>query len=247
MKCMNCGASIEDVAIVCPFCGTENEQLAHKEQQEAINYYKNKTKKLKNLPDRVVRKSTKWICIAAAGMVVIVTIVIILSRVLSDIHTDASVDKQNEQLAQLEEYYIQEKYMEMDEYLDSLDDRYTVTYEKYYRVGKAYSSMEWRTEAIVNWWDYITDYPENVTVLDTATALSYVMDGLYEIQEWEEEGFLYGEGEVCLEFAEEYYDFLNEYTGLNEEEIDKALAIYDGTNESLYEIAELAMENVSDN
>ena len=46
MICKNCGAKIGQDILLCPYCGTENSDVAKKEQQDYINDYEKKKQEL---------------------------------------------------------------------------------------------------------------------------------------------------------------------------------------------------------
>ena len=77
MICKNCSAEIKDDVLLCPYCGTENAKVAQKEQQDYINSVQNKRKELKKIPQKVMKKTTKWL-IYGAGCVLGITILMLL-------------------------------------------------------------------------------------------------------------------------------------------------------------------------
>ena len=87
MICKNCSAKISDEVLLCPYCGTENQKVAQKEQQEYIDGYKHKKRKLKKVPEKVVRKTTKGLVYGAGitlGIIILALIVVVAFSVVAE-------------------------------------------------------------------------------------------------------------------------------------------------------------------
>ncbi|MGN0375679.1 MAG: hypothetical protein ACI4EN_09295 [Butyrivibrio sp.] len=244
MKCTGCNAEIDEHTLICPYCGAENEELARHAQAEEIQYYKDKTRELKKLPDRVVKASTKWILRIAAALLAVFVIVFIVVKIINHNADRKSVDKLNNEIAVLEEYYQSGNYEKMSRYLDSLEYR-GASFEKYRRVAGLNDSVDWRTKAVENEYEYICCTNEaDISIQMVAVTLEYVVTELVCILSYEEEGYLYGEGQGCEDIKTIYYDCLNSLFGLSETDIDIAVEKYGGNTESLYDLAQKAVENV---
>ena len=244
MKCTGCNAEIDEQTLICPYCGAENEELARRAQAEEIQYYKNKTSELKELPDRVVKASGKWILRIVVAALVVFIAAFILVRIINCNADKKSVDKLNNETATLEEYYKSGNYAEMSKYLDSLEYR-GATFEKYRRVARLYDSVDWRIDAVKNEYEYICFADEtDISTPMTAASFEYVITELVSIAAYEDEGYIYGEGQGCEYVKTIYYEYLSSLFGLSKTDIDAAVEKYDGNTESLYGLAQKAVENV---
>lgn len=226
MICDNCGAEISESDLLCPYCGAENEKLAQKQQEDVLEEYQQKTKDLQHMPKKVINKTSKYILIGAAALIILFLIGLLISWLISGHVAENSLDKQSEQLDKLEAYYDEGNYTEMYKYLDKIHE-YGVTYEKYRRIGMLYDNMQWRIEAIEEKQEFIRDL--DLEVSDVATTMGYVLEPMVEIKTWAEDGFRYGEEEAALDALEQYKTALRKYMLLTDEEINNAVAQYQQT------------------
>lgn len=245
MICKNCGAKISQDILLCPYCGTENSDVAKKEQQDYINDYEKKKQELKNVPQKVLKKTTKWLWYCGCGIIGIVILAIIVVMGFSKLTEGDMLAKQEKELAKLESYYVAGDYEAMCKYLDKVV-RYGGSYEKYRRVDEIYGSMDWHIESLESNVNYVKTIDlDAVSVEDDIERCIRV---LAKIQEFEELGFLYGEDAGALYVKEQYYNALKEYALLTEDEIDSAVLNYQmGTNENDYlSLAEISIQRMEE-
>ena len=240
MKCTNCGADIENSELICQYCGHENEKVARREHEKVLNEYKKKTSELKNMPDKIVNRTSRYILIAVGWIFVLFVAGLLISLVVSKFVNDNSLEIQNKHLERLEEYYDGHEYEKMFEYLDK-KDLHGATYEKYWRIAEFDRFMDWRIEALQEKVKYIGLI--EVSVSEVAECMGYSFDELARIDEMEKAGFIYGEGEAALEIKAEYVAALMEYMLLTEEEIELGIKEY-GNEEVHYELAGKAIERI---
>jgi len=242
MICKSCGADIDNKALVCPYCGTENEKVAKDQQEDYIESFEKKKKDLVNIPKQRVKKTTKYIWIGVAGLFVLFLVGMLISWIVAGTVSDRSLQKQKDQLAKLETYYNNGEYIEMYAYLEKIEE-YGGTYEKYYRIGNACDNMDWRVEALKTEQDYIKKL--DLKPEDVATTLSYSIEELVKVRSWELEDYPYNEEAGAQYIREQYTSALKKYMLLTDEEISAAVEQYDGS-ESLKELAKKAMERIKE-
>ncbi len=226
MNCKNCGAQIEDNVLQCPYCNTENAYVAQKEQDAHIEYYDNKTKELKQLPDKIVNKTTKYLLMIAGAVFALFIIAAVVVFIVSTIKSKTDLPMQEKHLKKLEEYYAAGQYEEMGEYLDE-KDLYGGSYKKYTVADELYFDLNYKVDALKN----------NYDVTNLESNLKQVFKKLTDIEALRTDGFKYGEEQIALYVEGEYKNALKSYAFLTEEEIEAVLADYLNYNYS--ELAKL--------
>ena len=238
MICKNCGAEIDDTILLCPYCNTENEEVAAEEHRDEVNFILNQAEELKTRPERISKKVNHKVSriafFATAGFLVLLLAVFVLSRIFGD----RSVAKMEKKLAKLEAFYAAGDYEGMSVCLDELEDTYGEQFKKYRNVWRVYHWLDSQE----NSYEYVKEYigTEYLDAEELAGELSRSQDLLYEIWQAEEAGFRYGESQGMLYVRNEIYRMMKEATGITEEEITEYFGDFSEVTEKLPELTELA-------
>lgn len=223
MYCKNCGAQIEDNVLQCPYCDFENEKVAQKEQDAHIEYYDNKTKKLKQLPDKIVNKTTKYLLMAAGAVFVLFIIVLVVVFIVSSIKSKTDLPMQEKHLKKLEEYYVSGQYDKLGEYLDE-KDLHGGSYQKYTVADNLYYFMELEINSLKQNYEYAVKIDIDETYL--ASNLEEIFKNMIKIEGLRDDGFKYGEEAAAVYVENEYKNALKTYAFLTEEEIEAVTLDY---------------------
>ena len=243
MICKNCSAKIRDDVLLCPYCGTENQKVAQKEQQDYIDGYESKKRKLKKVPEKVVRKTTKGLVYGAGITLGIIILALIVVTAFSKITTGDALAKQEKELAKLESYYVDADYEAMSNYLEKIDKR-GGSYEKYNRISGVYSAMDWHVEMLKDDTEYVQKI--DLDAMSVESHIEWCIEPLAEIYEWEEMDFPYGEKDGALYVRKQYMNAFKNYMLLTDEEIESAILMYlDGERDNM-ELAEIAIQRMEE-
>lgn len=232
MICENCGAQIED-ELICPYCGSENEERAQEEQNEVLKDIRRRTRIMQVLPERLANYLTKSVTRLAVFGTVMILVLIFIIWLVSGMLTSRSIGGQQKKLERLEEYYQARDYEAMDNYLDKLNDKYASTYRKYFNSVAV-------NKGVARSLDDVEDLKEEIadgygTKEYISIRLYYIYGELYDIREIEEDGFRYGEKDAVLEQKQLLLDALQGELCLEEEEIEDGIQRYPDEEETDYE------------
>lgn len=244
MICKNCGAEIDEGLLLCPYCKTENEEVAHAEHKEEINKILDKAEELATRPERIAEKvnhkANRFACIAAAVFALLLLLVFVISRILGD----TSGNKQEKKVAQLEKFYVAGDYAGMCECLDSMEDAYGALFQKYRSVQRAYRYMDDMESDYENIKEYreeeVSESVMESRVFLVGLYLGNSRDVLHMVEQAEAEGFRYGESEAMLSFREEVYRLLKEYAAVTEEEMERYMGNLSDNSDDWPGLTELA-------
>ena len=243
MICKNCSAKISDDVLLCPYCGTENQKVAQKEQQDYIDGYESKKRKLKKVPEKVVRKTTKGLVYGAGITLGIIILALIVVTAFSKITTGDALAKQEKELAKLEAYYVDADYEAMSNYLEKIDKR-GGSYEKYNRISGVYSAMDWHVEMLKDDTEYVQKI--DLDAMSVESHIEWCIEPLAEIYEWEEMDFPYGEKDGALYVRKQYMNAFKDYMLLTDEEIESAILMYLDGERDYMELAEIAIQRMEE-
>lgn len=247
MICKNCNAQISEKKLLCPYCGAENAEVAKKQQQDYLKSFEEKKKTLKKVPEKVVRKTTKWLLYGAMGTLALVILVIIVVIGFSGLTNADMMAKQEKELEKLEQYYLAGDYEKLSSYLDKINSTNARggRYEKYWRIVDIYDSMDWHIKCLKS----NTEYVKNIDLdaMNVEEDLERCIAVLYKIYEMEELDFPYGEEVGAKYFEEKYILALKEYALLTDEEIENAVLNYQthGDNDFM-ELAEISIQRMEE-
>ena len=213
MICKNCSAKISEDVLLCPYCGTENPLVAQKEQQDYIDGYERRKRKLKNVPEKVVGKTTKGLVYGAGITLGVIILALIVVMAFSKITTGDALAKQEKEIAKLEEYYADGNYEAMSQYLEKIG-KWGGSYEKYNRISGVYSSMDWHIEMLQDDAEYVKKI--DLDAMSVENHIEWCVESLAEIYEWEEMDFPYGEKVGALYVRNQYMNAFKDYMLLTE-------------------------------
>ncbi len=245
MICKNCGAKIDDEILLCPFCQTENETVARKEQEDYINGIYEKKKNLKNVPQKVANKVTKYLLYGVAGILVVAFLVVMVVSAFSKVTQSSNLAVQDKELEKLEGYYQAGEYEKMGEYLDKINKR-GGSYEKYIRIAELYESMEWHLECMQLDMQFTKSSGYVGDSEQIETELLWYLEALSTIAQMEELDFPYGEEEGALYIKERYVNGMMNYLLLSEAEIENAVITYGEGNRDYMELSEIVIERLEE-
>ena len=243
MICKNCSAEISDDILLCPYCGTENQKVAEKEQQDYIDSYRKKKNNLKNVPNKVVKKTTKGLVYVAGAILGFIVLAILVIGAFSGLVSGNVLAKQEKEIAKLEKYYAEGDYEAMSQYYEKVG-RGGGSYEKYKRVSRVYSSMDWHLEMLKDDTYYVKTIDLDANHVEE--HIEWCLEPLARIYEWEEMGFPYGEEEGALYVKDEYMNAFQIYTRLTETEIKSAVLMYVDGERDYMELAEIAIQRMEE-
>lgn len=243
MVCKNCGAKMEDGELLCQYCGTENSEVAKKQQEAYLEGYKKKRDELKNAPKKVLKKTTKTLFYALAILLGGLALILVVIFAFSKVTSGDLLAQQEEEIERLEQYYIAGDYETMCDYFAQIGKR-GGSYEKYDRIYDIYWDLDDNIATLKNEWEYAGVIELEVTGVER--AIEACIGRLAEIKEMEDFDFPYGEKEGALYVREQYMQALKSYMFLTEEEIESAISVYSEEENDYLELAEIAISRMEE-
>lgn len=243
MICENCGADYDSLKSQCPYCHTENEKMARRQQTEYLKHIDEKKRKVKKMPEKVLKNTTKFLLYAGVGVILLGLLTVLIVLAFFKFTKGDMLAQQEKEIACLEEYYQKDDYEELCTYYEKLDKR-GGSYEKYTRVCGLYENLE-----------ISMDILENLkSVVDITTPDEYMVEyaiemctrELAQIRQMEEADFPYGEEKGALYVKEEYETAMKNILCLTEEEINNAVSIYDKEEYDYTELTEIVISRMED-
>lgn len=245
MICKNCGSEYIDGLLQCPYCGTEDTKEAAEQQKEYIEEYKDKIDGLKDMPEQVAQKGKSKATNAMISVVVFIIFVCIVVAIVSSLLGANELEHQEKHLAKLEELYQEKDFDELESYYDKINIR-DGSFTKYGRVLDVYERLYYIDDLKSNY-EQIRDYSEPIEEMEYLQENLWDIFGiLYNIKEFEEEGFLYDEGEGLLHLKEICVDALKEYALLTEEEIEEGILMYEEDEAVYSELGEIVLQRLNE-
>ena len=219
MICKNCGNEYDDHEVVCPFCGTENELEAKRREKQDL--LKAEQQEEEEELERARRKALykKIAAIVAAVLIVLGAVVFFVYKYTT---SDSAKAKKAEELATLEQYYQDEEYDKVLEYLQTCEYSYTSDYDKYITVSRIVGAAQ-QYNGIM---EKLREQSKTENVTPTlSNALSETLSQLKTLDTYESQGFVHGE-----EAAVRYYQKMDRHelldvAMLSEEELEYELAV----------------------
>ena len=245
MICKNCGGKFDKDELVCPYCGFENIEQAVDEQQDYIDDYRKKTNELKKEPKKIARFSGKIILLLAGAALVLFLVALGIASLIRAINGDKNLGKHKEDIAILEEYYNNGDYKELSEYLDKLEAKYSDSYEKYYIVYNLYDDYLFLEDSTKSDAEFYIEYGyENEGEL-LEYSLYLCCENLVKINEFKENGYVYGEEKAARDFEKYLKALLTENFWMTEEEIEEAVQMFDGEYSTYKEMCKRLAKRLS--
>ena len=241
MKCMNCGAEIDDTLLLCPYCNVENEAVAAEEHRNEVNSILDQAEELKTRPERIAEKVdhkiSRMACYGVAGFALLLLLVFVVSRIIGD----PSIKQMEKKIAKLESFYAAGDYGGMCECLDGMEDTFGEQFKKYRTVQKVYRWMDNQE----NSYELVKEYREKKSWGEAQTniarrALNTSRELLHEIEQAEAAGFRYGESDAMLFMRGEIYRMMKEATDITEEEIEDYFTSLPEAEDEWPDLTELA-------
>jgi hypothetical protein len=218
MICKNCGAELEDNVLECPFCLSENTELAdkmyEKQFEEVISKIENVKEEAKKEEKKISKKAVKIFFLSMVVLLAIIVLRYVISEVSSIIEENREKKKEAAYLAEIDVYYQKGDYEGLYEY----DDNNSVfSYEgyKYSEVASAWGCMANLREFKEKKESGEPLYPILIyVILKDFNKFSKI------IEEKTTDNTVFGNEQILLDFMAEYTDCLNETLGLTEAQIE---------------------------
>ena len=212
MICKNCQNEYDDHEVVCPFCGTENElEAKRREKQDLLKAeQQEEEEELERARRRALYK--KIAAIVAAVLIVLGAVVFFVYKYTT---SDSAKEKKAEELATLEQYYQDEEYDKVLEYLQTCEYSYTSDYDKYITVSRIVGAAQQ--------YDGIMEKLREQSKTDN--ALSETLSQLKTLDTYEAQGFVHDEEAAVRHYQKMYRHELLDVALLTEEELEYELAV----------------------
>lgn len=225
MKCSACGAEIENQAVLCPYCGSEQVENARQEHAREVNVLKEETEKIRRSirphdVSKVNKKMTKL-------MVLFVAVILLLlgfSMLTGTVKNKIKMVSQEKALQKLEEYYQAAEYEKLTEYYESRDDVFGGRFEKYRRVYDIQKRVSWISQNLEgDYWQYVQEGSIDFSVWNIYDLIGILVD----VKDYEKEEFPCGEGEATLFYREWALEVLTNRLLFTQDEIRQMTEIYE--------------------
>lgn len=222
MICKNCGAEYEDSAIVCPYCGAQNdEEASRRSKAETAEFHKD-VAEAKKVHWYKAFSWQKKAAVIIPAVLVIVLVFTLVGTLADKLHEKIEKKQMDIALEELEELYATGEYDGLYDKVMNLDG-YDRRREKYYEVGFVYDI------AISN----INEVKAELESRDTAKdpyayySISYSLwscrQGISRIEEHIHDSADRGNEEVLEGFMEQIYDYMKNTLLLTDDEIEEIL------------------------
>lgn len=251
MRCVNCGAQMDENTLICPYCGTENEAEAREQHRETLNAIYDKIEHLDGLEDEVVKKANRSVGKLAIFLIVLLSAGFVLIYIISRIIASNALSSQEKQLQKLEEYYQAGDYQAVADYYKKLDTD-SASFGKYEQTEKACRFLEHATFYFGDEVQCFNFLPEGDTqeylsfrdsIADNITFdLNNIFYSLFMLEQMEAEGYIYGE-QAAVEYCKtEIMNVLKQSYLLEDREIAEAVPLQedDDLDRTVYQ--ELALQ-----
>ncbi|MBQ2770821.1 MAG: zinc ribbon domain-containing protein [Clostridia bacterium] len=231
MQCQNCGAPMEETALLCPYCGFENEAEALRQQEADLSGIYGKIAALFHLPQRAAKKAVRWIVTLGIGLLLLFLLLLLFVFGGSRLVTGTALSRQNARLEKLEALYSAGDYGAMCALLDKTERAYADTYGKYTSVGEVFSRLEDLKESSQESARFVAGYPEGYDLL--RYELEWGLELLALCRTQEEAGFVYGQGPEIKALEQQVMALLQDTLLLTEEEIAEGFSLYQSEGDLL--------------
>ena len=190
MICKNCGAKFDKESLICPYCHSENAEVAKEQKEKILKHYDEEEKRLhreakiksEQAPGKIAKFTARTLCLLLVVFVLLTVLGIFGARAFSSMQHK----KENRHKENLEEFLLNKDYLGMREYLDK-KGLYGYTYEKYSQVKNVY-------------WNY-SCFEDDLSYLET-----------YSNAEYENEEILFNWANTALIDAKNAYKRMITYT-----------------------------------
>lgn len=216
LTCKNCGATYDENAKCCPYCGGDNTRKSIRDHRARLKNYNDEQEKWEEMPAVAAAKGMKLTVKVVAIAIVIAILLCLLAFFAKRISVTSGQKNKQSAAAAMEEMYEAGDYAGVRAYLEEkYQGRVDATLEKY---------------AIVAWMERYVEYADEPTEDELAwlvqqdnaeflTDVYYMAEILFASRESEAAGYKYGETDAVIYYSEHAYAYLEQYYGLSSWEV----------------------------
>ncbi|MBE5948551.1 MAG: hypothetical protein E7261_05915 [Lachnospiraceae bacterium] len=233
--CPYCGASLLKNATHCEHCLHEIESVAKQRHEDTIKgLRKDRRAMKKTLPKKIVALFSHKIAIVITALVVIVLVGVLVAFISAKLHNTSEDNTEEKWLKTLEEYYANEQYKELTEYVDE-NYIYGYKFDKYTQVADAY----YYYMKIAEMWDYYCNEMGPEADKDSRIGimywvLYYGIRGMHAAEDGYTDKGLLGNETLLKEIYADIKIFMLDKFPVTEEKISEMLALESLEEEDLY-------------
>ena len=233
--CPDCGGVIPAGETCCPFCGHEITSRAEDAAQRGVDETYRAAEEVRARPARQLKRATKRLLLAFACVAAAFVVLFALSQVIAHVQNSVSVARHEKTLAELEEYYQAGEYDKMNMRLSALADSLGPSHGKYLRVGGLYALLNSCRESVE---EDVAFAKEGVGDEELFRYdIDHIFSSIHQIDVYESEGFVYGEGEILKGFRSDFLDLAENGLQMPQELIDRAMECAASDDPDFTEIA----------
>ncbi|MDD6482214.1 MAG: zinc ribbon domain-containing protein [Lachnospiraceae bacterium] len=230
MNCINCGAELEPGALICPYCGTENEAVAKAQHENEIREIHEKIDQLdKTMQEDRVRKVNHSLSRLALIVGALVLLLIVGIFAVTRIQSGVALSRQQKNLEKLEGYYQDGDYDAVVKYMD----KYKLKGNTFGKYQKTKDAMEWMDYGLSyvgdeeNYFKYVMDYEKSRDGIAYSLEINInsLCRSLYQLDQMGEKGYLYGEQAVVEYAKEQVMQAFETHFLVTEEEVEPWIAL----------------------
>ncbi len=239
MLCVGCGAAYEDKMFNCPYCGKENERMTVARQNEELGKIYSQINDVVMEPERRANKMAGKLVIIAVALLVLVVVVIVIGVLVSKPLSDKKIEKQQDNLAKLEQMYDIKDYSGMEKLLDSMgDDAYSGTYYKYRDVVDIIDDIKYCEKEVEKL--NIEGETEEYVVSNLNFDFYFLFVALDDIEDFEETGYGKRETEFIQENRDKVYKMFTDTYKITKEEVVEWAELGKRDSEEYEELSKLS-------
>lgn len=173
--CSNCGAEYQAGLDKCPYCGMSDSEAVQKQHKGKVNQLKKQRDYIKKLPDIIPKKSTRYLVAGGGILLVVFLLVLLLVLVGRKISLAIEENREEKNIAIMEEYLVLGEYEELDEFYYDIPHAYAV-YDKYQEVVNFYSKYDFLMIGL----DMVSDYGGAV---EKELVLEDIVDSMIDLRD----------------------------------------------------------------
>ena len=244
--CPYCGATLEKTATHCSHCLHEIEVVANKRHEDTIKGLRKDRKAMKKtLPKKIVAFFSYKIAIIITALIAIILVGVLVAFISAKLHNASAGNTEEKWLKTLEEYYTNEQYKELTEYVDE-NYIYGYKFEKYTQVADAY----YYYMKLVEEWDYYGEMGPKLNsdsrVRIMCWVLYYGVCGMHAAENGYTDKGLLGNETLLKEIYADIETFMLERLPITKEEISEMLALESFNEEDLYPYSDAVVTGLGD-
>ena len=215
MICKYCGAKFKNDAPECPFCKSENTDLAdkiyHNQVRTVISKIKYIKEEVKKEDISFAKKAAKVLLISLGALFTVTVLYYVVSDVYAVIKAGREKEREEAYLARLEAYYQNGDY-------DGLRDCY-------YDSKGVFTQKDQKYREVINAWDYMSSI-RRIMVSERifSAEIYFILEYFNQLYIWTEEKIndntVYGNEQILMDFIAEAEAYLRETLGMTEAQIE---------------------------